>query len=135
MLLDMLRTVCPTIRRLVKIVAFVFVSPLVFGQNLQIGLFVPNSEPFWRSVVSYAKSASTDLGVDLREYSADSQVDLMLTQVRSACQSGIDGIVFSAFQNNGEAVLQIAERYAVPAISVNSIIGEADFLPRTKYEY
>ena len=108
---------------------------LIYGKSLELAIFIPREDPFWKKAVIFTEEAAGDLGMKLRIYNAKDDPDKMVEQVRSAAESGIDGIIFIAYQNTGERILQIAEKNSVPAILINSQVPQADLLPRTKYEY
>ncbi|MCK5418314.1 MAG: transporter substrate-binding domain-containing protein, partial [Desulfobacterales bacterium] len=109
-------------------------SPL-YGKPLEIAIFIPHEDPFWKKAILFTEEAATDLGMKLRVYNAIDDPGKMIAQVRNTAQSGIDGIIFSNYQNTGEQILRIAEKNSVPAILINSQLPQADLLPRTKYKY
>ncbi len=109
-------------------------SPL-YGKPLEIAIFIPHEDPFWKKAILFTEEAATDLGMKLRVYNANDDPGKMIAQVRNTAQSGIDGIIFSNYQNTGEQILRIAEKNSVPAILINSQLPQADLLPRTKYKY
>jgi PAS domain S-box-containing protein len=122
----------------VSLIVFSFVigifSPsLLYGKPLEIAIFIPREDPFWKKAVVFTEEAATDLGMKLRVYNANDDPDKMVEQVRKAARSGINGIIFLAYQNTGKRILQIAEKNSVPAILINSQLPQADLLPRTKY--
>ncbi len=108
---------------------------LLYGKSLEIAIFIPRDDPFWKKAVRFTEEAAGDLGMELRVYNANDDPDKMIAQVQTSVQSGIDGIIFLAYQNTGERILQIAEQNSVPAILINSQLSQADLLPRTKYDY
>ena len=107
----------------------------VNAQELEIALFVPRNDTFWKRVEFFTQDAADDLGMRLKVYSADDKPDRMVEQVQSVVKAGIDGIIFPSFQNIGEQILQISEENRVPAILINSPLLYADHLPRMKYKY
>jgi len=109
-------------------------SPL-YGKPLEIAIFIPHEDPFWKKAILFTEEAATDLGMKLRVYNANDDPGKMIAQVRNTAQSGIEGIIFSNYQNTGEQILRIAEKNSVPAILINSQLPQADLLPRTKYKY
>jgi ABC-type sugar transport system substrate-binding protein/ABC-type amino acid transport substrate-binding protein len=113
----------------------IFSPSLLYGESLEIAIFIPREDPFWKKAVLFTDEAATDLGMKLRVYNANDDPDKMVEQVRKAAQSGINGIIFSTYQNTGERILRIAEKNSVPAILINSQLPQADLLPRTKYAY
>jgi PAS domain S-box-containing protein len=108
---------------------------LLYGKPLEIAIFIPHEDPFWKKAVLFTEEAANDLGMKLRIYNANDNPDKMIAQVRKAAQSGINGIIFSTYQNTGEQILRIAEKNSVPSILINSQLPQADLLPRTKYAY
>ena len=103
---------------------------------MEFALFIPRSgTPFWKSQVKFAQAAATDLGVSLKFYSADNQSRVMLRQVEEACQQGIDGVLFMNYEQIGEQILSITERYKVPSILYNTVFTSSDLIPRTKYQH
>jgi ABC-type sugar transport system substrate-binding protein len=108
---------------------------LIHAKTFEIALFIPHEDPFWKKAIFFTRDAAADLGIKLQVYNADDDPDQMLGQVQKAAQRGIDGIIFPAFQNTGEKILQIAEGHQVPAILVNSGLPQEGLLPRTKYQY
>jgi PAS domain S-box-containing protein len=113
----------------------IFSPSLIYGKPLEIAIFIPREGPFWKQVVLFTEEAASDLGMKLRVYNANDDPDKMVEQVRKAAQRGINGIIFIAYQNTGERILQIAEKNSVPAILINSQLPQADLLPRTKYTH
>jgi PAS domain S-box-containing protein len=111
----------------------IFYPSLLYGKPLEVAIFIPREDPFWKKAVLFTEEAATDLGMKLRVYNANDDPDKMVEQVRKAAQSGINGIIFSTYQNTGERILRIAEKNSVPAILINSQLSQADLLPRTKY--
>ena len=112
-----------------------FSPALIYGKSLEIAIFIPHEDPFWKKVVLFTDEAAKDLGMQLQVYNANDDPDKMVEQVQKAARNGIDGIIFPAFQNTGERILQISEKNSVPAILINSQLPQADLLPRTKYKY
>ena len=113
----------------------IFSPSLLYSKSLEIAIFIPREDPFWKKAVLFTDEAANDLGMKLRVYNANDDPDKMVEQVRKAAQSGINGIIFLAYQNTGERILRIAEKNSVPAILINSQLPQADLLPRTKYAY
>ncbi len=109
--------------------------PPLYAKNFKVAIFYPRDDPFWTKAVFFTKEAAADLGVTLQAFNADDDPEKMVAQVREAVRGGIDGIIFLAYQNTGERILQIAEDHKTPAILINSQLPEKDLLPRTKYEY
>jgi len=109
--------------------------PPINARNVKIAIFYPRDDPFWKKAVFFTKEAAADLGVELQAFKADDDPGRMLAQVKETVQGGIDGLIFLAYQNTGEQILQIAENHKTPAILINSQLPEKDLLPRTKYEY
>ena len=124
----------------VSLIAFSFLigifSPsLLYGKPLEIAIFIPREDPFWKKAVLFTEEAASDLGMKLRVYNANDDPDKMVEQVRKAAQGGINGIIFLAYQNTGERILQITEKNSIPTILINSQLPQADLLPRTKYKF
>jgi ABC-type sugar transport system substrate-binding protein len=113
----------------------IFSPSLLYGKPLEIAIFIPREDPFWEKAVLFTEKAAGDLGMKLRVYNANDDPDKMVEQVLKAARSGINGIIFIAYQNTGERILRIAEKNSVPAILINSQLPQADLLPRTKYAY
>jgi PAS domain S-box-containing protein len=113
----------------------IFSPSLLYGKPLEIAIFIPREDPFWKKAVLFTGEAAEDLGMKLRVYNANDDPDKMVEQVQKAAQSGIDGIIFLAYQNTGERILRITEKSSVPAMLINSQLPQADLLPRTKYAY
>jgi PAS domain S-box-containing protein len=113
----------------------IFSPSLLYGKPLEVAIFIPREDPFWKKAVLFTEEAANDLGMKLRVYNANDDPDKMIAQVRKTVRSGIDGIIFSTYQNTGERILRIAEKNSVPSILINSQLPQADLLPRTKYAY
>ena len=102
----------------------------------EIALFVPRSETlFWQSQIKFSQAAADDLDITLRVYNADNQSQAMLQQVTDVCKQGVDGILFMNYEQIGENILAITERYKIPGILYNTGFTSTDLLPRTKYRY
>jgi len=113
----------------------IFSPSLLYAKPLEIAIFIPREDPFWKKAVLFTEEAANDLGMKLRVYNANDDPDKMVEQVRKAAQGGINGIIFLAYQNTGERILQITEKNSIPTILINSQLPQADLLPRTKYQY
>jgi len=113
----------------------IFSPALLYAKSLEIAIFIPHEDPFWKKAVLFTEEAAGDLDMKLRVYNANDDPDKMIAQVRKTVRSGIDGIIFSTYQNTGEQIFRIAEKNSVPSILINSQLPQADLLPRTKYEY
>ena len=113
----------------------IFSPELLYGKSFEISIFIPHEDPFWNKAILFTEEAALDLGMKFRVYNANDDPDKMVEQVRKAVQSGIDGIIFAAYQNTGERILRIAERISVPTVLFNSQLPQADLLSRTKYRY
>ena len=113
----------------------IFSPALLYAKPLEIAIFIPHEDPFWKKAVLFTEEAAGDLDMKLRVYNANDDPDKMIAQVRKTVRSGIDGIIFSTYQNTGEQIFRIAEKNSVPSILINSQLPQADLLPRTKYEY
>ncbi|MGF1764213.1 diguanylate cyclase [Aliivibrio kagoshimensis] len=101
----------------------------------EIALFVPNLDtPFWHLEIKFAQAAADDLGVTLQVFNAENQSQRMVQQVLDACEQGVDGILFMNYEQNGESILAITERYDIPSILYNTGFMTNDLLPRTKYK-
>ncbi|MGF1695783.1 diguanylate cyclase [Vibrio lamellibrachiae] len=102
----------------------------------EIALFVPRNETLaWQSQIKFAQAAANDLGITLRVYNANNQSKTMLRQVNEACKQGVDGILFMNYEQVGEKILAITERYRTPAILYNTGFISDDLVPRTKYKF
>jgi len=108
-----------------------FISISAQADNLSIALFVPSEGPFWLNMIRYSRAAASDLDVDLKVIIYESS-DLP-EKVESICESGISGIIFKPAGDSGEKVLEITEKYGVPAFTIDSRISDESLIPRTKY--
>jgi len=109
--------------------------PQICAKDKEVAIFYPRDDPFWTKAVFFTQAAAADLGVKLQAFNANDDPEKMLAQVKEAVRGGIDAIIFPAYQNTGEQILQIAENHKTPAILINSQLPAKDLLPRTKYEY
>jgi PAS domain S-box-containing protein len=131
----------PTPRCLLKIIVASIIllglaaPPQLYAKNFEVAIFYPRDDPFWTKAVFFTKEAAADLGMELQAFNANDDPEKMVAQVKEAVRGGIDGIIFLAYQNTGEQILQIAENHKTPAILINSQLPAKDLLPRTKYEY
>ena len=110
------------------------VSNPVWAKTARLALFQPHSGAFWGKTVFFTLQAAQDLGVEIKVYNALGDKDRMLAQVKQALAEKVDGIIFPAYQQSGESILQMAEAKGVPAILINSRLSPGDLLPRTKYQ-
>jgi PAS domain S-box-containing protein len=102
---------------------------------LTLALFIPRQKPFWLTIARYAKAVATSLEIGLEVVDFHDDADFLLKEVERVCREGANGLIFSAFESTGEAVLQIAEKHSTPAFMINTDIAGADFTPRTKYKH
>lgn len=96
-------------------------------------LFILRGDAFWTTFASHTKTASEDIGLNIKVYNADENRQTMLDQVQQARQKGVGAIVFMNYQGIGEAILQIAEKHKTPAFLDNTTFKDKAFAPRKKY--
>lgn len=118
----------------ISLLAFTWSPALIQAQERAIALFTPRQSELWNNIVYFAQDAAADLDIPLIVYHAGDDADRMVQQVESALRRGVDGIIFSAFRNSGEKILQMADRSGVPAILIHSPILDTDHRPRVKYK-
>jgi PAS domain S-box-containing protein len=104
-------------------------------QKHKLVMFIPRQKPFWLTNARYAKAAAANLGMELEVVDFRDDSALLLSEVERVSRKGVSGIIFSAFQSTGEALLQITEKYRTPTFIINTEISTVDFSPRTKYKY
>ena len=80
-------------------------------QKNKLAMFIPRQKPFWLTNAQYAKAAANSLGLELEVIDFRDDSTFLLKEVERICQEGVDGIIFSAFQSTGEAILKITENY------------------------
>ena len=103
------------------------------ARPLKITLLQPYDCPLWEKTVFFTRQAARDMGAELEVFNALGDKDRMLAQAAKAMQAKPDGLIFPAYRQTGQAILQIAEAAKVPAILINSGLQPKDLLPRTKY--
>ncbi|NRB78147.1 MAG: diguanylate cyclase [Saccharospirillaceae bacterium] len=114
---------------------FCFLLPLNLLAT-EIALFVPRSEtPFWQAQIKFAQAAANDFNINLQVYDANNQSLLMLQQVSDVSKQGVDGILFMNYEQIGEDILAITERYQIPSILFNTGFITTELLPRSKFKY
>src|SRR5210317_2335697 len=86
----------------------IFSPSLLYGKPLEIAIFFPREDPFWKKVILFTDEAAKDLGMKLRVYNANDDPDKMVEQMQKAAQRGVDGIIFLANQTTGERILRMA---------------------------
>ena len=97
-------------------------------------LFTPSNAPFWKTNVRYALAMAKSLGARMEVVDYRDDPAFYLENVERVCRQGADGIIFQSYQDTGEQVLKIAERYGTPSFLINMDMKNAGFLPRTKYK-
>ncbi len=98
-------------------------------------LFIHHHSTFWDRFVANTQVAANDLGIGLDVYNAEESKEQMLKQVREACESGIDAILFFNYEGIGESILHIAEETATPAFLVNTALDDLSHKPRERYTH
>ncbi len=98
-------------------------------------LFIHHHSTFWDRFVANTQVAANDLGIGLDVYNAEESKEQMLKQVREACESGIDAILFFNYEGIGESILHIAEQTATPAFLVNTALDDLSHKPRERYTH
>lgn len=110
------------------------------GEKPRIAWFNTGSRSgFWPVVKDFITSASEDLGVDLRVHCC--WVDPMgvvpsVEKVLSDPAGPPDAVMFHNFKNKGREILELCEKYKVPAFIFNAgfSAGNQAGLPREKYK-
>ncbi len=111
------------------------------GAKPKIGWFWSTySSGFWPVVERFVSAASEDLGVDIQIYSYGDNPNKFVPTVEGALSkpnSRPDAIFFHNFKNKGKEVLELCERYKVPAFVFNAGFSPKDNVgtPREKYKY
>ncbi len=109
-------------------------APAVADGN-RIALFIHHHSPFWDNFVAHTQAAAQDLGVSLEVHNAQNSRETMLRQVREACRSGVDAILFFNYEGLGESILQVAEETKTPAFLVNTPLDDLGLMPRERYPH
>jgi len=105
-------------------------------KNANFILFIPHDRPFWQQLTEYAQAVAHDLAVDLTIINIQNDTQIMLDAVESACQAGVDGIIFQSYTiDTGEAMLQRIDECQIPSILINSNIGATPVKPRKEHPY
>ena len=112
-----------------------FLSSVQLKKNISFTLLIPREDPFWQKNTEFAKimAKSLDIRLKVKAFQDDPQKLFNLTE--EACREGTDGIIFQSFENTGEKLLEVTEKYKVPSFLINTPLLKADFLPRSKYRY
>ncbi len=66
----------------------IFSPSLLYGKPLEVDIFIPREDPFWKKAVLLTEEAASDLGMKLRVYNANDNPDKMIAQVRKTAQRG-----------------------------------------------
>ena len=120
----------------VVLAAIVFFSFVSTAGAFQVSLFVPRKDTvFWGSLVNLTRASAHDLGVDLKVYSAENRRNIMLEQVKMACNGGTDGILFMNYEGTGEAILGLAEAHKIPALLYNTGFVDPKMVPRKTFSH
>ncbi|MCG8620060.1 MAG: ABC transporter substrate-binding protein [Desulfobacterales bacterium] len=95
---------------------------------------------FWPMVERFILAASEDLGVEVRIYTYGENPMLIVPKVEAVLSdpdSPPDAILFHNFKKKGKQVLQLSEKYKVPAFVFNAGFDESENVgrPREKYAY
>jgi PAS domain S-box-containing protein len=68
----------------------IFSPSLLYGKSLEVAIFIPREDPFYKKAVLFTEEAASDLGVKLRVYNANDNPDKMIAQVRKTAQRGYE---------------------------------------------
>ncbi|WDP91520.1 MAG: ABC transporter substrate-binding protein [Desulfobacter sp.] len=114
-------------------------NPLLASEP-KIAWFRSNSETgFWPMVERFVVAASKDLGVDLNTYTHGENPMAIVSNVKKVLANSDtrpDAILFHNFKSRGKEILELSQRYDVPAFVFNSGFKESDDVgrPREKYK-
>ncbi|MCL9782622.1 ABC transporter substrate-binding protein [Vibrio sp. S4M6] len=109
------------------------------AQRPLVHFFNPSdsSDLFWAHVTDVMQTASDDLGIDLQvSYAARSRLG-MTKQFIEVAESARkpDAVLFPVLKQNGVSMLELAEKYRIPAFIFNAGITSEPLEPRTKYKF
>ena len=114
---------------------------VAYAANPKIAWFWSNPDSgFWPVVERFVSAASRDLGVDIDIYPyGDNPMMVVPTveKVLSQADSRPDAIMFHNYKNTGQDILELAEKYQVPAFVFNAGFSPESQVgkPREKYKY
>ena len=116
------------------LIGFIGVAPAE-AQKKKLAMFIPRQSSFWSDIVYFAQGAAEDLDITLNVLNAEGDPNRMVSQVQSAILGGYQGFIFTAFQNNGEQILKIADDNHIPTFLIHTPLLYANHRPRMKYEH
>lgn len=114
---------------------------VVYAANPKIAWFWSNPDSgFWPVVERFVLAASRDLGVDIEIYPYGDNPMMVVPTVEKVLtppDSRPDAIMFHNYKNTGREILDLCEKYQVPAFVFNAGFHPEDNLgkPREKYKY
>lgn len=96
-----------------------------------------DGDVFYSMLAKYAQAAADDLDIELKViWGQDNHIKIIKTFQDILSKGEADAIIFENFKNNGKKILQIAEKYKVPAINIIYGFEEKQNVgkPRGKYK-
>jgi ABC-type sugar transport system substrate-binding protein len=123
------------------VVLALFWGNIAYGANPKIAWFWSDpTSGFWPVVEQFVSAASKDLGVDIEIYSYGENPMMIVPTVEkvlSEPDKRPDAIMFHNYKNRGRKILELCEKYKVPAFVFNAGFHPEDKVgkPRENYKY
>lgn len=93
-------------------------------EDLHFGIILPSlGHAFWKNCLTLAESTAETLGIKLTAYNCEDSSDKCAEYIETACNSGIDGLIFVAYFDMGPKCLETAKAAGdIPVIIIDAYI-------------
>ncbi len=116
----------------------IFAPSFLYAKPLEVAIFIPRVDLFWKKTALFTKEAAIDLGMRLRVYNANDNPDKMIAEVRKTAQSGYAADIILSDEDHDwiseHAVLMVANEVDafIDSLDVFSTTIEKNFIPDIK---
>ncbi|MCB7305905.1 substrate-binding domain-containing protein [Bariatricus massiliensis] len=94
-------------------------------EDLHFGMILPSlGHEFWNNCLTLSEQVADQLGVKITTYNCEDSSDKCAEYIETACNSGIDGLIFVAYFDMGPKCLETAKAADIPVIVIDAYIPE-----------
>lgn len=91
--------------------------------DLHFAIILPSlGHEFWKNCLTLAQQTADAEGIELTAYNCEDSSDKCAEYIETACNSGIDGLIFVAYFDMGPKCLATAKEVGVPVIIIDAYI-------------
>lgn len=93
--------------------------------DLHFAIILPSlGHEFWKNCLTLAEQTAKTEGIELTTYNCEDSSDKCAEYIETACNSGIDGLIFVAYFDMGPKCLATAKTANIPVIIIDAYIPD-----------